>query len=152
MGGLHKLTAKDKDTGSDQQSHSSSSAGGAIEETAPSEKERAVDNASSEKTSSEKTNAEKTSPEVDPALPVVAEAETASGPDEALTLGEEGVEEDNSDLSASSTPVNENMSASASPAAVAILPSGDSESSVHGEEPQLLTEALSVHEEVVTAE
>ncbi len=135
MGGLHKLTAKDKGTSRDPQSHSSS-AGGAIEETAPSGKEKAVDKTSSEKTNSEKTNAERMSPEVDLALRVVAEAEAAGGQDVAPTLGDEGVEEDNADSSTSSTLVNENTSAPAAPPAAPTPPEGDTESSAHGTEPQ----------------
>ena len=151
MGGLNKLTAKDKDVGKNPQSHSSNG-GGASEATEHSEIEKVVENIGSEKTHSAKTISE-----VDLALPTVAkeEEETADDQGKAPISGDEVA--DNSGSSASSapsTPATEVPPAPESPPVAPISPGEeDTADREQAEEPKpLLLEEKRVDDVSISAE
>eukprot|EP01032_Pedospumella_encystans_P012371 gene12371-14319_t len=144
VGGLNKLTAKDKDVGKDPQSHNSSSEGGASEATEHSEKEKEVDNTGSEKTNSE----------VGLSLPAVAEEETADDQGEAQISGGEGSDNPSSSTSsAPSTPATEVPSEPESPPVAPASPEKeDTADSEQAEEPKPLSEEKTVDVVAIIAE
>ena len=145
VGGLNKLTAKDKDPGKDPQTHNSSSGGGASEATEHSEKEKVVDNIGSEKTNSE----------VGPSLPAVAEEETADDQGEAQISGDEG--SDNPSSSTSSTPSTPATDVPSAPESPPVAPTSPKEKDTadreQAEEPKpLLLEEKTIGDVAIIAE
>ena len=150
VGGLNKLTAKDKDVGKDPQSHNSSGNGGdgMSEGTEQFEKEKAVGNVSSEKTHSERIKSE-----VDPSLSAVPE-DSAGGQGEAEISGDEVADNPSSSTSsAPSTPATNVLSAPESPP-VALTSSEEDGAAdrVQTEEPKLLSEEKTVDDVAIIAE